>query len=260
MCPPRAFDVMLLSLAIVTVSASSPPPAAASAANVIDLHLANGDQPTFVAREPLRLNTSASVPHRLQGRFFCNTRQGLLKQPHRVSADGSCWIYESVVWKPSARDGQLYFGAIPLSWLGVDAGGRRVDQVYFLVFEDGDIPTGTIRIKADQVRFYFQKGQHIRIHAPADADVVELSTVSAAAAGQRGGGTKKAHRSKSPSASEAEPAEPTDCLEVAGLGQDSVRFASVKGCGQVSRDPSVALFWPRLLVRPGLRIGSLGSP
>jgi hypothetical protein len=239
----------LLATAIVAVIPCSAHAALGSAVTVLDLHLVDGDQPSFIAGELFLLNPTVSVPPGLQVRFFCATKDDLLRQPHRVSADHRCWTYDSSVWKPSASDGQLRFGKIPFEW-AIGPGGKGHDQVYFLVFEDGDLPDGPIQIVKDQVPVYFNSGQQILIQAPPNAGDLAApgtGTRMRASAGRPGvawilGGTAAgAEGTQTP--------PPPICLEVAEIRQGAVRFAAAKGCAGASRGQPAAASspWQRLM-------------
>jgi len=218
----------LLAAAIAVVIPGTVHALAETAVTVVDLGFEDGDRPPrFTAGLPFYLNPTLSVPPGLQVRFFCAAKKDLLRHPHGVSADHRCWTYESSVWKPAATDGQLRFGNIPFEWV-VGPGGKVQNQTYFLVFEDGDLPGGTIQILKDQVPVYFNSGVHILFQAPADA------------AGFATHGTPTGNRGSG---------GPPICLEVAEIRHGAVRFAAVKGCRGAGRNQPAAASasWQQLM-------------
>jgi hypothetical protein len=248
---------VLRPIAVVIVAAIAaavnPGPAHAApdvAVTVVDLHLVDGEQPSFMAGQPFYLNPTVSIPPGLQVRFFSAAKDGLLQRPHRTSADRRCWIYDSSVWKPAASDGQLRFGNIPAEW----AAGPGVNgQVYFLVFEDGDLPDGPIQILKDQVPIYFNSGLQISIHPSPDADRrprrgVGAGAPGAVAPGAVGPGALAWVGGTAAAATGGEAPPPLICLEVAAIQKGAVRFAAASNCGGAgSGQPSAALSpWQRL--------------
>lgn len=250
----------LLAAAIAAVIPCTAHAVAGTAVTVVDLGLVDGDQPRFTAGHPFYLNPTLSVPPGLQVRFFCSAKKDLLRQPHRVSADNRCWTYESSVWKPSATDGQLNFGNIPFEW-AVGPEGKVQDQIYFLVFEDGDLPGGPIQILKDQVPVYFNSGQHVLIQASPEAGVRAPRSTPAgrrASVGTLGltliGGGTAAAIGEAPPLATPEPI----CLEVAEIRPGAVRFAAVKGCGGTtgrSKPAAAGSPWQHLMTEWGALFG-----
>jgi hypothetical protein len=183
-------------------------------------------------------------------RFFCAAKKDLLRQPHRISADNRCWTYESSVWKPSATDGQLMFGNIPFEW-AVGPGGKVQDQIYFLVFEDDDLPGGPIQILKEQVPVYFNSGLHVLIQAPPDAaGLTTLSTPTRKRVSGRQVDLPWISGGSAVAIGAAPPPLPPICLEVAEIRQGAVRFAAVKGCGGTGRSQPAAASssWQQMLL------------
>lgn len=219
--------IIFTSLLALTASGQ----AAASEASIIDLriHEQDGDRPSFVAGAPLYLNAAVNVPPRLQVRIFCGTKDYLSTSPHTPSADGRCWIYDSSLWPYITIDRQLRLvGNIPIRFLGVDYQKKQVKaQTYFLVFEDGNLPSGKIQIRTDKVGIYFRRGQEIEIKPPPGVTMAQVIE------------DKKNNPNNAPG---------IGCVEeVTHLGDDSVRFASTSNCGDHVRHLEIGLPWRHLL-------------
>jgi hypothetical protein len=222
-CQPSVHYWVWKPAALAAILALLPCVADASQITLVDLHV-NGPRPGVVAGTELTINSAVSVPPGLRVRFICGTRDYNLSTPHRISADGRCWIYESSVWEPiTTSEHELKFKAIPLEYVAVDSAGHTGDQVYTLVFEDGELPSGSIQILIGQAPAYFRHVQEILVRCPAGVNGKEILRNKQRAYPNRGPGT--------------------ECVEeITRFGDTAIRFASAKDCGSV-RLPS----WPGFL-------------
>lgn len=106
-----------------------------------------------------------SIPSDLQVRVFSGDKQKLAVQKQGwTKADGRCLVYESLVLRPQATRSSLNFGwnfdSRAAGWLK-DA----QDTEYLLIFEEGHLPAGQVKIFKNDVESYFSSGFEIKLLA-----------------------------------------------------------------------------------------------
>jgi len=111
------------------------------------------------------LNLRNDAPRMLQARVFPGDRTTLLKRPFGVE-DG-CWVYRSIVERPTIRGRQLDFGAAP-EWYLRRSGSDVYAKTYVVVFEEGRVGSGQFALEPEDVASYFEDGYEITFNPPSN--------------------------------------------------------------------------------------------